>query len=167
MHINCYNYSGCVMCLTKLGLTNRQFFVWFEISEAAPWHTRLYARLHPLGSRVRVSVTPCRFRGGQNGVRVGFSRGFSRFPLPQISFHHFSTLILFISFHLISSTPVMVCQTWSAGILAIHNVGTSSHLIPLPGPVSDTIWRGFFFFKSQTRKWTRLRKHCSCGRDFE
>ena len=54
-----------------------------------------------LGSRVRVSVTPCGFRGGRNGVWVGFSWGFSRFPLPEISFHHFSTLISSISFHFI------------------------------------------------------------------
>ena len=40
-------------------------------------------------------------RGGRNGVWVGFSRGFSRFPLPPISFHHFSTLISSISFHFI------------------------------------------------------------------
>ena len=31
-----------------------------------------------------------------------FFSGFSHFPLPQISFHHFSTLISFISFHFIS-----------------------------------------------------------------
>ena len=53
-------------------------------------------------SRVRVSVPPCGFRGGRNGVWVGFSRGFSRFLLPQISFHHFSTFISSISFHFIS-----------------------------------------------------------------
>ena len=47
------------------------------------------------------SVSPCGFRGGRNEVWVGFSRGFSRFPLPQISFHHFSTLISSISFHFI------------------------------------------------------------------
>ena len=41
------------------------------------------------------------FRGGRNGVWVGFSRGFSRFLLPPISFHHFSTLISSISFHFI------------------------------------------------------------------
>ena len=34
-----------------------------------------------------------------------FYRHFSRFPLPQISFHHFSTLIPFISIHLILSVP--------------------------------------------------------------
>ena len=70
--------------------------------KAASWRKRLGARLPSLGSRVRVSVTPCGFRGGRNGVWVGFSRGFSRFPLPLISFHHFSTLISSISFHFIS-----------------------------------------------------------------
>ena len=61
----------------------------------------LDARFPPLGSRVRVSVPPCGFRRGRNGVCVSFSRGFSRFPLPQISFHHFSILIssIFVSFH--------------------------------------------------------------------
>ena len=39
---------------------------------------------------------PYGFCGGQNGVWVGFSQGFSHFLLPQISFHHFSTLISFI-----------------------------------------------------------------------
>ena len=76
------------------------------------------ARLPPLGSRVRVLVPPYGFRGGRNGVWVGFSRGFSRFPLPQVSFHHFSTLISYISFHFIR--PCMVRQAWSAGTLATH-----------------------------------------------
>ena len=72
------------------------------LGKVASWRKRLDARLPPLGSRVRVSVTPCGFCGGQNGVWVGFSRGFCRFPLPQISFHHFSTFISSISFHFIS-----------------------------------------------------------------
>ena len=46
-----------------------------------------------------------------------FSRGSSRFPLPQISYNQFSTLNSFISF---SSVPVMKRQVWLAGILAIH-----------------------------------------------
>ena len=71
------------------------------VEEAASWRKRLGARLPPLGSRVRVLVPPRGFRGGRNGVWVGFSRGFSRFPLPQISFDHFSTLISSISFHVI------------------------------------------------------------------
>ena len=69
---------------------------------AASSRKRLDTRLPPLGSRVCILVPPCGFRGGRNGVWVGFSRGFSRFPLPQISFHHFSTLISSISFHFIS-----------------------------------------------------------------
>ena len=54
---------------------------------ATSWGKRLEARLPSLGSRVRVSVPPFGFRGGRYGVWVGFSRGFSRFPLLQISFH--------------------------------------------------------------------------------
>ena len=49
-----------------------------------------------------------------------FFSGFFRFPQPQISFHHFSTPISFIWFHLNSSAPVMMKQAWSAGILAIY-----------------------------------------------
>ena len=60
------------------------------------------AHLPPLWSRVRLSVTPCGFHGGRNGVWVGFFRGLARFPLPEISFHHFSTLISFISFRFLS-----------------------------------------------------------------
>ena len=106
---------------------------------ATSWRKRLDARLPPLGSRVRVSVTPSGFRGGRNGVWVGFSRGFSRFPLSQISFHHFSTLISSISFHFISP-----CDG-ASGVVGRHpcysrtyNVGASSHLIPRPDLVSDT-----------------------------
>ena len=65
-----------------------------------------------------------------NGVWVGFSRGSSRFPLPQISFHHFSTLISSISFHFISP-----CDG-ATGVVGRHpcfsrtyNIGASSHLI--------------------------------------
>ena len=89
-----------------------------NVRQAASWRKRLGAHLPPLGSRVRVSVTPCGFRGGRNGVWVGFSRGFSRFPLPQISFHfspHSSH-----PFCSISSALVMVRQAWSAGTLATH-----------------------------------------------
>ena len=108
---------------------------------AASWRKRLGARLPPLGSRVRVSVTPCGFRGGRNGVWVGFSRGFSRFPLPQISFHHFTTLISSISFHFISP------YDGASGVVGRHpcysltyNIRASSHLIPRPDLVLDTSW---------------------------
>ena len=61
--------------------------------------------------------------------RVGFSQGFSRFPLLQISFHHFSTLISSISFHFICP-----CD----GASRTYNIGASSHLIPRPDLVLDT-----------------------------
>ena len=69
---------------------------------------------------LHLAVTPCGFHSGQYEVWVGFSWGFSHFLLPQISFHNFSTPISSISFHFISSAPVMVQQAWSAGILAIE-----------------------------------------------
>ena len=93
----------------------------------------LGVRLPPLGSRVRISVSPCGFCGGRNGVWIGFSQGFSRFPLPQISFHHFSTLISSISFRFISP-----CDG-ASGMVGRHpcysrtyNIGASLHLIPHP-----------------------------------
>ena len=108
--------------------------------------TRLVARLPPLGSRVRVSVPPCGFRGGRNMVWVGFSRGFSRYSLPHISFHHFSTLISSISFHF--TRP---CDG-ASGVVGrhpcysrIYNIGASPHLIPRPDLVLDTSW-GYLFF---------------------
>ena len=86
---------------------------------AVPWCKRLDTCLSTLRSLVRVSITPSGFRGGRNGVCIGFSRGSSRFPLPQIPFHNISTFISFISFHVISFAPVMV-QAWSADFLATH-----------------------------------------------
>ena len=113
----------------------------FSAYTAASWRKRLDARLPPLGSRVRVSVPPCAFCGGRNGVWVAFSPGFSRFPLPQISFHHFSTLISSISFHF--NSP---CDG-ASGVVGRHpcysltyNIGASSHLIPRPDLVLDTSW---------------------------
>ena len=113
---------------------------------AASWRKRLGARLPPLGSRVRVSVTPCGFRDGRNGDWIGFSRGFSRFPLPQISFHHFSPLISSISFHFISP-----CDG-ASGVVGRHpcysrtyNLGASSLLIPRPDLVLDTS-SGYFIY---------------------
>ena len=91
----------------------------------ASWRKRLGAHLAPLGSRVRVSVTPCGFRGGRNGVWVGFSRGFSRLSLPQISFHHFSTLISSISFHFISP-----CDG-ASGVVGRHPCYTRAYNIGL------------------------------------
>ena len=65
-------------------------------------------------------VTPYGFRGGQNGVWIGFSLGFPRFSLPQISFHHFSAFISSVSFYFISSVLWWCDRPWSAGILDIH-----------------------------------------------
>ena len=78
----------------------------------------------------------CGFRGGRNGVWVGFSRSVFRTSRPQISFHHFSTLI--------SSVPLMVCQAWSHGIRSIHRSSIKGHhrissLNP-SGHMSDIRW---------------------------
>ena len=73
---------------------------------------------HSPPTRVRILVTPCGYRGGQNGVWVGFSRVSPIFPYHK--FH--STISPYSShpFHFISSALVMVHQAWSAGTLAIH-----------------------------------------------
>ena len=120
--------------------------MWYPYLLAASWRKRLAARVPPLGSRVRVSVPPCGFHGGQNKVWVGFSRGFSRFPLPQISFHHFSILISCISLHFIRP-----CDG-ATGVVGRHpcyslsyNIGASSHLIPRSDLVLDTSW-GYLFY---------------------
>ena len=97
---------------------------------AASWRKQLDARLQPLGSRICASVPPCGFCGGRNRVWVGFSRGFSHFPLSQSSFHHFSTLISSISFH-------FICPCDGAtGVVGRHpcysrtyHIGASLHLI--------------------------------------
>ena len=102
--------------------------------KGASWRRQLGALLPPLGSRVRVSVTPCGFRGGRKGVWVGLSRGFSRFPLPQISFHHFSTLISSITFHFISP-----CDG-ALGVVGRH-----------PSDSRTYIYRGFIASHPSTR----------------
>ena len=125
--------------------------------EAASWRKRLDARLPPLGSRVRISVPPCGFRGGRNGVWVGFSRGFSRFPLPQISFHYFSTLMSSISFNFISP-----CDG-ATGLVVRHpcysrtyNIGASSHLIPRPDLVLTRVEDILFFYNIKIECFTEL-----------
>ena len=50
--------------------------------------------------------------------------------------------------HFISSAPVMVCQAWSADMLAIYRPsvnGASSHLILWPDHLSVMSW-GYFYF---------------------
>ena len=105
----------CIECNTHQWQNNR-YGILFKFNS---WRKRLDTRLPPLGSRVRVLVTPCGFRGGWNGIWVGFSRGFSHFPLPQ-QFH--STISPHSShpFRFISSALAMVRQSWSAGTLATH-----------------------------------------------
>ena len=122
-----------------------------SFSNATSWRKHLDARLPPLGSRVRVSVTLCGFRGGRNGIWICFSRGFSRFPLPPISFHHFSTLISSISFHFISP-----CDG-ASGVVDRHscysrtyNIGASSHLIPRPRPCVGHELRIFSSFSKRS-----------------
>ena len=66
-----------------------------------------------------------------------FPRAFFRFPLSQISFYHFSTLISFISFHFISSAPLVGRQPCYS---QTFNKGASSRLIHPPCSVSDTNW---------------------------
>ena len=61
-----------------------------------------------------------------------FFSGFLTFSLPQISFHHFSTLISSISFHLISSAPVMVRQAWSVGSFLFTNLQYRSFIASHP-----------------------------------
>ena len=106
---------------------------------ASTWRKRLVSRLPSMRSRVRVSVTPHGFRGGRNGVLVGF---FS-FLLPQISFHYFFTLISIISFHFISP------PLWSRGNIV------ASHLAD-PGSIPDRVnfpdWGFFRCFSSTVRQ---------------
>ena len=108
---------------------------------AAPWLNLLNALLPPLGCGVRVSVFPCEFRGERSGAWIGYCWRFPRFPLPQISFHHFYTLLSFISFHLISSAPAMCAPGLVRRNLystQTFNKRTSSYLIPLLDPVTET-----------------------------
>ena len=60
------------------------------------------------------------FRDGGNGVWLGFSQCFSHFPLAQISFQHFSTLISFIS----SSLWWCVWHSLSASLLFTDRLRT-------------------------------------------
>ena len=134
------------------------FFPWKRINfyfvlMAAPRRKQLDARLSPLGSRVRFSVTACEFRGGRNGVWVGSSRDFSRFLCHK--FHsnisrHSSYSFRVISFHFISSQSISQCDGASSvvgqhpwysqnfkkrGVIASH---------PSTRLVSDSSW-GYLF----------------------
>ena len=108
----------------------------------ALWHKWLDTPFPPLGSWVRVSVTPCGFCDGWNRVWVGFSWGFSHFPLLQISFLHTHRIHFFHFIHACYGVSGMVSQHCYS---LIFNVGASSHLIPRPGPLSDTS-SGYYYF---------------------
>ena len=83
---------GTVMYYDKIFYMNISYM-------AAPWRKWFDAHLLSLGFLARISVTLCGFLCWRNGVWMCFSRGFSLYPLPQTSFHHFSTLISFILFY--------------------------------------------------------------------
>ena len=114
------------------------------INENMKWHGGLVEQaVSRLPSGVRISFTPFRFRGGRNGIWVGFSR-----DSPVFHFYKFHSTISPHSAHQFrsisfSSEPVVVLQTWSSGTYSqTFNVGASSRLVPWPGPVSDTSWGG-------------------------
>ena len=76
---------------------------------------------------------------------LGWFRGFSRFPpfspLLQISFHHFSTLVHFISLHFICPCDDLSSVIgWHPCYSQTFNKRASSQLIPRLGPMSDTTW---------------------------
>ena len=143
-------------------VTNGGFLPWWQVCATTKNDIHYFINLYlyvvflkciilfrsPLVSRVRVSVTPCGFRGGRNGVWVGFSRSFSRFPLPQISFHHFSTLISSISFHLIRP-----CDG-ASGVVGRHPCYSQTYNIGLHhiSSLDPTLWwtrvEDFYFYCS-------------------
>ena len=96
-----------------------------------------------------------------------FFSGFLPFPLPQISFRHFSTLISSISFHIISP-----CDGASGMVIRhpcysrTYNLGASSHLIPRPDLVLDTSWGCLFIVYtciSVAVLWLMIKNlHWSC-----
>ena len=118
-------------------------------------------RLHGislLGARVRVSVTPYGFRDRRNGVWVGFSWISPVSPATNF-IPPFLTLIS-ISFHFISSVPVMVRQMWSAGILAIHRPSIWGIIASYPStrPCRIRIEDLFVIFYAQ-KSHTKLSSH--------
>ena len=127
------DYSGHFL---RLSVLCKETFVHYE------YRWTLGTHFPPLGSPVRVSMSPRGFRGERNFVWVDISRSFSRFPLPRISFHHFFTLNSFSAFHSISFAT---CDGESVVVgrlpcySQMFNKGASSHFI-LPDPVSDTWW---------------------------
>ena len=99
----------------------------------APWRKRLDARLTPLESRHRVSVTPCGFRGGRKRGLGRFFPGFlsvsptKNFISPFLHTH----LIHFLTFNFMS-----LCNGTTGGIgrhpcySLTFNIGAEPHSIP-------------------------------------
>ena len=87
----------------------------YKYNRTALWRKRLVAS-HSWVLEC-VSITPCQFRGGRNGVCVGFSGFLAFFPCHKFNFNispHSSHSFLF---HFIS--PILR-QVQSVGLLAIH-----------------------------------------------
>ena len=100
-----------------------------------PWRKRLLAHLLPMrwGPEFAFQSYLASFHGSRIVVWAGFSRGFSRFCLPQMSFLYL--------YELISCTIAMMRQAWSVGIFVIHrplNIWTSTHDNPRPTYKLDT-----------------------------
>ena len=106
------------------------------------WLKRLDSRLLTMGTRVRVSVTPCGFRSWRNGVWVGFFGVYLVFPCHKyrsIISPHSSHSFRFIPFH----PPLWWC-------FRRH---------PRPCPVSDRIWGCMYIYDlhlwpSSDGQWT-------------
>ena len=135
-------FSRRILCSLKGGTLFFLIFVlffnfWFCL--AAPWLGQLDACLHPLVSRVRISVSPYGFRGGRNGVWEVFWCF-----LPFFSTTHF--IPPFLHTHLIH----FICPCDGAsGVVGRHSCRGSI----TPGYVSNAVWLIFLgHFCSATRK---------------
>ena len=87
--------------------------------------------------RLGARVTPCGFRGGRNGVWVGFLRDFSCHKFHSTISPHSSHPCRFISFH----QHLWWCDRRGRPapfLFTDLKYRVSSHLIPWLGPVSDT-----------------------------
>ena len=126
--------------LQKIPITYLALIVYEKyVPKAASWRKRLI-RSPPTSGVPSSRLGPSMWVSWWTKRGLGrFFTGFSRFPIPQISFHHFSTLISSISFHFICP-----CDG-ASGVVGRHpcysqtyNVGASSHLIPRPDLLLDT-----------------------------
>ena len=135
----------CIYILLSIHIVLEGMFE-LSICIANCWvYKRLAARLPPLGSRVRVSVALCGFRGGQNVVWIGFSPDFSR--LPQHKFHstispHSSHSFRFILFHFMSpccsANGVVDKYLWKS---QTFNIGVSITVILDPAWIGHELRR--------------------------